>query len=295
MKIDWACYINGETVEEVYYEQLDDTLYQSQYVDHLFCTTENCEAEIKFTERKDGVKFFSTKNGQGTKHLLDCPYYLNYDGEVPRKKLIGVPVDGSVSDDWILNTLLSKSRSLKNKNKPPKVRKKPGSSKRVINTGEENVPVPVDGGVTGTDNIVDNIRFGTINSNFVTKDFLGQRRRIVGTAIEAEYIDNGSDDEFGVIRLQNDNIHINAYFPPAFYADPRVTTKTALETYINLIKQEIVKGKQITIICLGLLEEDRRGNGININIINFKHIIANEDKYYKIITSGKVSDNPYPD
>lgn len=33
------------------------------------------------------------------------------------KKLIGVAVNGTMSDDWILNTLLSKSRDMKNKNK----------------------------------------------------------------------------------------------------------------------------------------------------------------------------------
>ncbi|OMD61040.1 hypothetical protein [Paenibacillus odorifer] len=295
MKIEWAHYINDNVVEEIYYEQLDDTLYQSQYADHLFCITEDCDAEIKFTERKDGIKFFSTMNGQGDKHLLECPYYINYDGEVPRKKLIGVPVDASVSDEWILSTLLNKSRDLKNKNKPRAKRiKEPGSTSRVVNSGEQIVPVPTDGATAGNNPIDANIRYGSINSNFVTNEFLGQRKRVLGTALHAELIEN-NDEDYGYIRLQNDTIQINAYFPPAFYADTRVTTKNALAAFLNSINRSISSGKKVTIICLGLLEENKNGGGINVNITHYKHVLANEDQYYKVVRTGMVSDNPYPD
>ncbi|ALS23401.1 hypothetical protein [Paenibacillus naphthalenovorans] len=295
MKIEWALYVDGDTEEEVYYEQLDATLYQSQYVDHLFCITENCEVEMKFTERKNGTKFFSAMNGQGDKHLVDCPYYTNYEGEVPRKKLIGVPTDGEVSDDWILNTLLNKSRDLKNTNNPrPKRKREPGTTKRVVNAGEQEVPVPIDGGLAGTGQTELNIRYGSINSNFVTKDFLGQRKRVVGTALHAEVVEE-NDEAYGYIRLKNDSLQIDAYFPPAFYADSRLTTRAAMEAFLGVLNRAIVSGQKITVICLGLLEENRNGNGININITNYKHIIANDDQYYKIIRNGTVSDNPYPD
>ncbi|MEW4426829.1 hypothetical protein AB1I68_05140 [Paenibacillus pabuli] len=293
MKIEWARYIENGNIEEVYYQQLDDTLYKSQYIGHLYCITDGCEAEMKFTERKDGLKFFSTMNGQGTKHLNICPNYVNYEGETPRRKLNGVPVDSSVSDDWILQTLLNKSRDLKNKNKPrPKINK-PGSTKKIVDGGEGTVVVPVPGGAEGSGQSAGNVRFGSINSDFITKEFLGDRKRVVGIAKHALFVDN-EDSEYGYIQLQNDALQVNAYFPPAFYADTRVTTKPALISFIELINREINKGREILILCFGLLEADIRGNGININILNYKHILANENQYYKIITSGNISDNPYP-
>lgn len=295
MKIEWALYIDdASNANEVYYESLDKTLYDTQYINHLYCVTENCNAQIRFTERKDGHKFFSTMPKQGAKHLPDCPYFLHYEGEVPRKRLTGVPVAASVSDDWIRETLLSKSRNLKNKNKPRQITVKSVASKRTVDSGEENVSIPIFDGSTGRQENTTNIRFGSVDSRFVSTELLGQVKRVYGMALKAEFIED-NDEGYGLIRLQNDTKQINAYFPIAFYADSRVTTKAALRAFLNTVDEEISNGKTIIVICFGLLENEKNGDGINVNIENHNHILVNESRYYSIITTKAVPENPYPE
>lgn len=291
MKIEWAKYIDGDNVEDIYYAQLDKSLYESQYAGKLFCWSPNCNAEIKFTERRDGTKFFSTMNKQGTSHDSECPYYLSYEGEVSRSRLVsGSIIGSSVSDEHIVNTIRNKSRSLKRRTPRPHIIRPKGTTRRTIDSGQEAVSQVVDNGTVGESPLSARIRITSLNSNFVTGDYLGQRKCVVGKIISIMF---NEDEGYGSIRLENEHQQINAFIPPAFYADTRVTTRNALNVFINIIQRELINNNEMILICVGMIQENPNGEGININIIGPSHLLINEKQYYQIITSNQVGRNPY--
>lgn len=291
MKIEWAKYLDNGTVEDIYYESLDKSLYDSQYAGKLFCYTPNCNAEIRFTERTDGTKFFSTMNNQGTSHDKMCPYYLNYEGEVSRRRFAGGSIIGtSVSDEHIINTIRNKSRSLKRRTLRPYVRGQRGTSRRTIDGGEETVSQVVDNGTVGESSLSSRIRITSLNSNFVTGDYLGQRKCIVGKIVGLSFNKN---EGYGSIQLENKSEKINAFIPPAFYSDETITTRATLNLFMNIIQQELNRDIELILVCVGMLQEDQNGKGININVISPLHLRINDKRYYDIITSNEIGMNPY--
>ena len=75
-----------EEERNLYCKELDKEDYDSKYKGHLTCIN-GCEARIKFTQRKNNYKFFSTWNKEGKVHNKDCPYYVEYKGKKGREKL----------------------------------------------------------------------------------------------------------------------------------------------------------------------------------------------------------------
>lgn len=291
MKIEWANYIDGNSTETVRYTQLDKSLYESQYVGKLFCVSPNCSAEMKFTERRNGTKFFSTMNNQGASHDLNCPFYLIYEGETSGKQSLGDEIGSSVSDEHIINTLNNKSRSMKRREEirhyKPRTKK---NSRRTINSGQEIVSQIVDNGTIGESPLSSRIRINSLNSNFVTDNFLGQRKCVSGKIVSL-VVDEA--EGYGSIRLENAQQQINAFIPPAFYSDPTVTTRNALKIFLNIVQRELDRDNEMMFICVGMIQKNTNGHGININVINPSHFIINGEKYYPIITSGEVGRNPY--
>lgn len=58
--------------KKIYCGDLDKNDYETKYKGYLTCI-KGCPAKIKFTERKNNVKFFSTWNKQGKLHNEGCP------------------------------------------------------------------------------------------------------------------------------------------------------------------------------------------------------------------------------
>ena len=53
--------VEGDKKKDSYCGDLDKNDYETKYKGHLTCI-KGCPAKIKFTERKNNVKFFSTWN-----------------------------------------------------------------------------------------------------------------------------------------------------------------------------------------------------------------------------------------
>ena len=57
----------GDCDKPIHCEDLDKNDYETKYKGHLTCI-KGCKARIKYTERKNNVKFFSTWNKEGDLH-----------------------------------------------------------------------------------------------------------------------------------------------------------------------------------------------------------------------------------
>ena len=54
----------GDSNKPIHCQDLDKNDYETKYKGHLTCI-KGCNARIKYTERKNNVKFFSTWNKEG--------------------------------------------------------------------------------------------------------------------------------------------------------------------------------------------------------------------------------------
>jgi hypothetical protein len=176
-KIKWALYHNGETIQNVHYTDLDEDLYLQKYKGNLTCIN-GCEAKMKFTERKDGTKFFSTWNGEGRLHEEEiCPFHVKYKDNVGRKQLEEVHEKLDLSDKQIENSIRSKFRALKDKSSE----KKDGgeTTRNTKYKGKGSASVYSDSGKTSSE-YKGRIRIGSLDANLITDDYINLRKCIFG-------------------------------------------------------------------------------------------------------------------
>ncbi|MBT2764031.1 hypothetical protein [Paenibacillus sp. ISL-20] len=288
MKIEWAFYQNGSDTEEVFYEKLDKDLYESKYQGHLYCISDECSAMIKFTHRKDDKKFYSTWNGHGDLHDIDCPYYLQHKGEVERKRILEEIELASVTDEHIINTIVNKSKKLKIKDKV-KIQLRKLTTKKVLTGHQSSSTTLVDNGEVD-ENGSSRIRIFSLDSKHLTPDYVGYRKCVFG---KIKHVYFHEDDGYAYINLENEQYPISIYLPQAFYADPTKTTREALVSFLATISHELRSKKELVIICVGMIRYKGNNKGINVHIISPSHLLINDKKYYEIITENTIIDNPY--
>lgn len=56
--------VEGDSKKKIYCENLEKNEYEAKYKGYLTCI-KGCQARIKFTQRKNDIKFFSTWNKEG--------------------------------------------------------------------------------------------------------------------------------------------------------------------------------------------------------------------------------------
>ena len=66
--------VEGDSKKKIYCENLEKNEYEAKYKGYLTCI-KGCQARIKFTQRKNDIKFFSTWNKEGNLHENSCPYH----------------------------------------------------------------------------------------------------------------------------------------------------------------------------------------------------------------------------
>ena len=101
----------GDCDKPIHCEDLDKNDYETKYKGHLTCI-KGCKARIKYTERKNNVKFFSTWNKEGDLHDEGCPYHVDYKGKRGRAKLKAYYEGIQLDDDTILKRLQWKMERL---------------------------------------------------------------------------------------------------------------------------------------------------------------------------------------
>lgn len=285
-KIKSAYYSNEQQNiknKEIKLEEISKEIYDEMYRGHLTCINE-CKARIKFTERKDGVKFYSTWNGDGNLHDLGCPYNVNYKGEKGRAKFKAFYKAIKIDDDTIL-------RKLKNRfNKMRKDIINPGDSKseldsrmKYINNDEgEDRLVANENGVE--QDKIPNIRYS--NAEQVTTDDIGAIKAVWGIIDNVQLVENSTNDIYAYFNLRTENNKINIYFPEAFYKNEQVNSIEEFKLFINNV-QEMVDEKEIFVIAYGEIKKKKK-LGLNVNVISPKRLIINGKTYYNILKESIV-------
>lgn len=290
MKIEWALYETESACEKIHFTELDKDIYNKTYRDNLFCITEMCNAKIKFTEKTNGTKYYSTWNNQGNKHSENCPYYLMHKDQVERNKVKENLIRTSLSDDHIENTILNKSRNLK-KSKEVVKPKEQLTTRRVIDGEEQEMPKAVDDGTIGEET-VSGIRIGSIEGKFLTPDYVGFRKCVYGR-IKSAYMNEESG--YVYLNLENEFYNFSVYLPQAFYADPKLTTIESLKIFVDIMRYELLNQenvKDLVIVCVGHITE-KQSSGYNVRVLNPRHLLINDMKYYEVIRKGFIKECDY--
>ena len=132
--------VEGETKTKIYCGDLEKNDYETKYKGHLTCI-KGCSAKIKFTERKNNIKFFSTWNKEGHLHKEGCPYHVDYKGKVGRKKLRAYYESIELSEEAILRRLQRKMEGLLREYSDENIIDPPNGSREVYVVGEDEAVV----------------------------------------------------------------------------------------------------------------------------------------------------------
>ncbi|WP_238918033.1 hypothetical protein [Clostridium sp. YIM B02555] len=294
-KMEWAIYsIEDENkYKEIYYEDLDREEYEEKYKKNLSCIN-GCIAGVKFTHKKNNVKFFSTWNGDGEKHKEGCPFHVKYKGKMGRLRLKAFYEKREINDEDIKRTLLNKIRGLKRKYNGEEENKAARNSMEIEENGEMIVKAE-DAEGTNTNNRNRARREHNIMSsdaNYLSMIDVGTRRCVYGIGNTAQ-IDNKKGEYFGYINLKNRGYTVAVYFPKSFYSQENGITLDDFNRLFNILKLELNDNqKKCVIVCYGEIGRKEK-KGVNINIINEAHIYINDMSVRQILSEGKLKEINY--
>lgn len=285
-KIKSAYYSNEQQNiknKEIKLEEISKEIYDEMYRGHLTCINE-CKARIKFTERKDGVKFYSTWNGDGNLHDLGCPYNVNYKGEKGRAKFKAFYKAIKIDDDTILRKLKNRFNKMrKDINNPGDSKSELDSRMKYINNDEGEDRLVVNENGVEQDKIP-NIRYS--NAEQVTTDDIGAIKAVWGIIDNVQLVENSTNDIYAYFNLRTENNKINIYFPEAFYKNEQVNSIEEFKLFINNV-QKMVDEKEIFVIAYGEIKKKKK-LGLNVNVISPKRLIINGKTYYNILKESIV-------
>lgn len=296
-KIEWALYTDPESkkVKEIYYDDIGKEEYEIKYKNNLTCINE-CKARIKFTHKKNNSKFFSTWNGEGAIHKEGCPFHVEYKGKIGRNKLKAFYEKREINENDINTTLLNKIRGLKRKYNGEDGDKIHTGTKEVENIGEKTVLADNTEAITGQDSEHRerrNHNIMSIDANHLTTIDIGTRRCVYGIGSNAQ-IDAKNGEYFGYINLKNREYTVSVYFPKAFYSQENGITLEDFKRLINILIKEINEKteRKVIIVCYGEIKRKEK-KGVNVNIINERHIYINDMSIRQILAEGSLKDIDY--
>jgi hypothetical protein len=293
-RMEWAIYTNdsGERIEK-YYEDLDKEEYESKYKNHLTCIN-GCRARTKFTQKKNGSKFYSNWNGDGEKHDKGCPFSVEYKGKIGRDKLKAYYEKRPITDEDIKKSLLNKINGLKRKYRGEDSIKVNTGSNQVERKGETSVTTDDKEGVKGESTSVGTRRehnITSIDASFLSTAYVRATKCVYGIGNNAQIVQN-EGNYFGYINLKNRGYNVAVYFPEAFYSDGHVNIDDFRRLFKILISELNDNHKKNVIVCYGEIRRKEK-NGININIINDTHILINDMSIRQILSKGKLKEIDY--
>ena len=283
--------IDGEN-KPIYVQNMEKDVYENVYKGNLTCI-HGCEARIKFTERKNGIKFYSTWNKEGSKHKEDCEFHVNYKGKAGRKRLIAEEEKRQITEEQIENAIERKIKNLKLKNINENGGIKNQSTNKVEETGvgigkvsSENVE-PTALGVKREN--VTSIEASLINSTYIER-----RKCVYGMIKNAQYEYSESGELYGYLNLDNEHHRVSVYFPPAFYNEEH-SDEEKLMNFMEILKNEINENeKKIMVVCFGKIKNEKtKKDEFNIHVINPLHIKINEMSVDKILQNQCINEISY--
>lgn len=265
-------------------DDIDKNEYDTKYRGKLTCY-KGCKAKIKFTERKNGLKFFSTWNKEGSLHKKSCPYYVNYKGRIGRKNLTDYFESISIDEDTIQRRLQDKLERFKYTYNPLDIVDPTNGSEIVDYSGTETEKVNQvgDENEEAEEGRERNIHYQ--DARYTTVDDIGSRLSIYG------YINNCQlcQDDFGRVyayfNLDTEDTAVSILFSEAFYSNEFLNDVNVFKDYITKVDQLVSKNpNEIFVIAYGdITKKIKDKSGVNVSVVSPKRILITDKTYKKLL------------
>lgn len=277
--------IDGEEDQIICCEDLEKDEYERKYKGKLNCI-KGCNVRIKFTERKNNIKFFSTWNKEGHLHEEWCPYHVDYKGKIGRERLKAYYESVQLDDDIILERLKSKARNLNREYSYNDITHPENGTREVEMIGEGNVRVyEEDGSADSSDENKYLPRIRYEEAQYISVDDIGCRKGVIGDIDNVQLNEDSYGRKFAYFNLITEYVRVNIAFPEAFYSNEYLDDVDKFEEYIIKIKNKVEESEHnIPVIAYGEITKKKKDkNGVNVSVISPKRILVDGKTFDQIM------------
>lgn len=276
--------VEGDSKKKIYCENLEKNEYEAKYKGYLTCI-KGCQARIKFTQRKNDIKFFSTWNKEGNLHEKSCPYHVDYKGKMGRKKLNAYYQSIELSEEIILRRLKRKMEGLLKQYSDEDIIDPPNGSMEVDVIGEDEVAV-FEGDENGKKSeYLPRIYYE--DAEYISTDDIGYRKSVYGFISNVQLEEDKKKGKYAYFNLATKHSTVNIAFPEAFYSNELSSGVQEFEIYVSKVKELVQKHpNKIMVIAYGEITRKKKDkNGVNVSVISPNRILV-DNKTYKQLVYG---------
>ena len=276
--------VEGDSKKKIYCENLEKNEYEAKYKWYLTCI-KGCQARIKFTQRKNDIKFFSTWNKEGNLHEKSCPYHVDYKGKMGRKKLNAYYQSIELSEEIILRRLKRKMEGLLKQYSDEDIIDPPNGSMEVDVIGEDEVAV-FEGDENGKKSeYLPRIYYE--DAEYISTDDIGCRKSVYGFISNVQLEEDKKKGKYAYFNLATKHSTVNIAFPEAFYSNELSSGVQEFEIYVSKVKELVQKHpNKIMVIAYGEITRKKKDkNGVNVSVISPNRILV-DNKTYKQLVYG---------
>ena len=276
--------VEGDSKKKIYCENLEKNEYEAKYKGYLTCI-KGCQARIKFTQRKNDIKFFSTWNKEGNLHEKSCPYHVDYKGKMGRKKLNAYYQSIELSEEIILRRLKRKMEGLLKQYSDEDIIDPPNGSMEVDVIGEDEVAV-FEGDENGKrSEYLPRIYYE--DAEYISTDDIGCRKSVYGFISNVQLEEDKKKGKYAYFNLATKHSTVNIAFPEAFYSNELSSGVQEFEIYVSKVKELVQKHpNKIMVIAYGEITRKKKDkNGVNVSVISPNRILV-DNKTYKQLVYG---------
>ena len=276
--------VEGDSKKKIYCENLEKNEYEAKYKGYLTCI-KGCQARIKFTQRKNDIKFFSTWNKEGNLHEKSCPYHVDYKGKMGRKKLNAYYQSIELSEEIILRRLKRKMEGLLKQYSDEDIIDPPNGSMEVDVIGEDEVAV-FEGDENGKKSEY-LTRIYYEDAEYISTDDIGCRKSVYGFISNVQLEEDKKKGKYAYFNLATKHSTVNIAFPEAFYSNELSSGVQEFEIYVSKVKELVQKHpNKIMVIAYGEITRKKKDkNGVNVSVISPNRILV-DNKTYKQLVYG---------
>ena len=276
--------VEGDSKKKIYCENLEKNEYEAKYKGYL-TSIKGCQARIKFTQRKNDIKFFSTWNKEGNLHEKSCPYHVDYKGKMGRKKLNAYYQSIELSEEIILRRLKRKMEGLLKQYSDEDIIDPPNGSMEVDVIGEDEVAV-----FEGVENGYKSEYLQRIyyeDAEYISTDDIGCRKSVYGFISNVQLEEDKKKGKYAYFNLATKHSTVNIAFPEAFYSNELSSGVQEFEIYVSKVKELVQKHpNKIMVIAYGEITRKKKDkNGVNVSVISPNRILV-DNKTYKQLVYG---------
>ena len=276
--------VEGDSKKKIYCENLEKNEYEAKYKGYLTCI-KGCQARIKFTQRKNDIKFFSAWNKEGNLHEKSCPYHVDYKGKMGRKKLNAYYQSIELSEEIILRRLKRKMEGLLKQYSDEDIIDPPNGSMEVDVIGEDEVAV-FEGDENGKKSeYLPRIYYE--DAEYISTDDIGCRKSVYGFISNVQLEEDKKKGKYAYFNLATKHSTVNIAFPEAFYSNELSSGVQEFEIYVSKVKELVQKHpNKIMVIAYGEITRKKKDkNGVNVSVISPNRILV-DNKTYKQLVYG---------